>query len=919
MLRAASTVAALMLAMAPASGASAAEPAYRDTRLPFAERAADLVSRMTLAEKAAQLGTTNAPPIARLGVQEYAYWSEALHGVNAFWGGDFTSPTGVDMNNVRATSFPSNLAASLAWDPALLRRETDAISDEARGFLDPSLFGKAQNNLGPAPGAYGSLFFFSPTVNLLRDPRWGRTDEGFGEDPFLVGSLASAWVEGFQGHGHYLKAVTTLKHYALNNVEDDRMGISSDTDEGTIRDYYTRQFRYVIEHADATGAMSSYNSIDGSPAVSNNLTMNVLLRRTFGFDGYTTSDCGAVGTQYRNDSGGGLLATNPTTAALAISGHGWAPPGWSTNHGDLLASWTKRGSGGLAVSGRAGAEAWALRAGTALNCVGSSGQLGHPFFWDPLRPLFSDENRIDYIRAAIAAGVLSEDVIDRALVPVFTQRMRTGEFDPRDRQPYTRITKAAIESAPHRELAQQIAEESLTLLQNNGALLPVDPKNVKKVVVVGDQASKVFLGQYSGAPDEQVPLLVGIAQAVPGAHVVYDDAGSSTTATGAPSLSDSTRAAIKDADLVVVMVGTDANVMTEGLDRKTLSLPGNYGALIDQVAAIGNPRIVLVDQSAGPVDLQSARGKVAAILYSAANGQRQGTAAANVIFGKVNPSGRLSFTWYTGDNQLPPMSDYDLTPARTGGLGRTYMYFARTPAWPFGYGLSYTTFRYSSAKSKRARVAADGRIRVSFRVTNTGTRAGATVAQLYAAPPRAGSFRQRLVGYRRTRVLAPGASQPLAIDVPVAETMRAWDAGAGREAVAPGVWRLRLGASSAQISRTLHVRVTGRLSRSIATVALAPPKLTLAVGEKLDLRERNRWLDGLAPTSVESAGDTIVSAVRGDDSFADPDALKARFSSDRPAVLRVDRRGMVTALAPGVATVTVRIGHARASAPFVVR
>src|SRR5689334_6633817 len=167
---------------------------------------------------------------------------------------------------------------------------------------------------------------------MLRDPRWGRTDEAFGEDPFLVGTLGTAWVDGFQGQtasgrqrGRYLKAVTTLKHYALNNVERDRMGSSSDTDEGTIRDYYTRQFRDIIERAHATGVMSSYNAINGTPAVANNFSLNVLLRRTYGFRGYVTSDCGAVGTQYRADDPDNPLANNPATAALATSGHDWAP------------------------------------------------------------------------------------------------------------------------------------------------------------------------------------------------------------------------------------------------------------------------------------------------------------------------------------------------------------------------------------------------------------------------------------------------------------------------------------------------------------------------------------------------------------------------------------------------------------------
>jgi beta-glucosidase len=907
--------------------ARARKAAYRNTDLSFAERAADLVSRMTLAEKAAQLSTTNAPAIPRLGVQEYAYWSEALHGVNAFWGGDATAPAGVDLNDVQATSFPTNLSASLAWDPALVRRETTAISDEARGFLDPSLFGKSQNNLGPDAGAYGSLFYFAPTVNMDRDPRWGRVDEAFGEDPFLTGTLGTAWVRGFQGKdGRYLKAVTTLKHYALNNTEDDRMGLSSDTDEGTIRDYYTRQFRQIIDHAHATGVMSSYNSINGSPAVSNNLTLNVLLRRTFGFTGYTTSDCGAVGTQYRTDDPDNPAARNPASAALATSGHDWAPPGWSTNHGGQAALWTKDGTL-IPISARAGAEAWSLRAGTGLNCVGDPGQAGHPAFWDPLRPIFSDENKAAYVNQAISNGILSEDVIDRELLPVFTQRMRTGEFDPRDPQPYAKITKDAIESPAHRKLTQTLARESLTLLQNRrpkggrAPLLPLKPGKVKRVVIVGDQAAKLFLGDYSGAPSERVSLLEGVKKAVPKAQVVYDDGNSSTTSTSAPSLQPATQTAIRGADLVVVMVGTDANVNTEGYDRKTLALPGNYKELIEQVAGIGNPRIVLVDQSAGPVDLTGVRRDVASILFSAANGQRQGAAAADVIFGKADPSGHLSFTWYSGDRQLPPKSNYNLTPAATGGVGRTYMYFRGKPDYPFGYGMSYTRFRYSRARVDRRSVGAGGTVRVRFRVRNAGKRAGATVAQLYAAPPRVPGVAlpaQMLVGFARTRILEPGASQRITIAVPATERLRRWDARRGREVVYPGTWRFRIAASSRRVARTLRVRITGSIPRTIATVSLAPPNVAFETGQKLDLRGRNPWLDGLAPTEYQSEGDAIVSAVLRDDSFVDLAGVPITFASNRPDVLEVDGNGVVTAVAPGVATISATVGGRTARAAFAV-
>jgi hypothetical protein len=236
--------------------------------------------------------------------------------------------------------------------------------------------------------------------------------------------------------------------------------------------------------------------------------------------------------------------------------------------------------------------------------------------------------------------------------------------------------------------------------------------------------------------------------------------------------------------------------------------------------------------------------------------------------------------------------------------------------------MSYTKFRYSKARVNRRKVAATGTVRVSFRVTNTGRRTGATVAQLYAAPPRVADATlppRRLVGFRRTRALRPGASQRITIAVPLIERLRHWNAKLGREVVYPGAWRFRIGRSSRSIVRSLPVRITGSIPRTIATVSLAPPLSALNTGQTLDLRGRNPWLDGLAPTQYQRDGDTIISAVRRDDSFADLTNVPITFTSNRPDVLRVDANGLVTAAAPGVATLTVKVGSATASAPFVVR
>jgi beta-glucosidase len=249
---------------APAPRKAEPAPVYLDTHYSFEERAADLVSRMTLPEKVLQLHTNDAPAIPRLGVQRYTYWNEGQHGINRL--GANTNPGDVT-GGAHATSFPTNFAATMSWDPALMQRETTAISDEIRGELDKSLWGVGQNNIGPSKDDYGSLTYWAPTVNLDRDPRWGRTDEAFGEDPYLVGRMAGAFVDGYQGQdSRYLKVAATAKHFALNNVEDTRNHTSSDTTDANLRDYYLKQFQSLIEGSHVAGLMTSYNAINGTPS-----------------------------------------------------------------------------------------------------------------------------------------------------------------------------------------------------------------------------------------------------------------------------------------------------------------------------------------------------------------------------------------------------------------------------------------------------------------------------------------------------------------------------------------------------------------------------------------------------------------------------------------------------------------------------
>jgi beta-glucosidase len=832
-------------------------PGYLDRSFTPAERAADLVARMTLAEKASQMISSRAPAIPRLGVEAYGWWNEAAHGVAREQTNDGAEPP----NLTNTTSYPVSLSLGSTWNPDLVYREAALISDEARDVVRDNRF---------------DLDFYTPTVNLARDPRWGRNDESFGEDPLLTAELASQFVNGMQGQAPdgtsptgYLKTIATLKHYAANNSESNRLNGSSDMDERTLREYYTAQFRDIIRWSHPGSMMSSYNSVNGVPAAANPHLIETLARQTYGFGGYFTSDCDAI---YE-----------------IMAGQNWLPPG---------------GDGPLDQYGR---TAWAQTAGEDLDC-----NMGYHDDW----------NYANTIPDAVARGIrtgngiFTENDVDVSLVRLFTARFALGEFDAEDRVPWVAQARArlapglwtnseanlAVTQTPTRlEMARTVADESIVLLQNKDGELPLrSPERVAVIGTFGDPAD-MYLGGYSSTQTESgvqkaVSGYQGLKDALPGARV---DFLAGTLPGDLDTVDPAAITAAAGYDAVIVYAGTDRSTSSEDHDRTTLELPGAQAELIRRVAQ-ANPNTIAYLETVGQVDVAPFAASTRAILWSSFNGQRKGAALADILTGAVTPSGRLPFTWYADERQLPPIEDYAIRSAP----GRTYQYFTGTVAYPFGFGLSYTTF---DVTGMRVSPTADT-LTVTATVTNTGRRTGAEVLQLYATTPDAPAVaqrpRQRLVAFRKV-TLAPGASTRVTLPVKVAD-LAFFDEKTGTFQVDLGRYGLQLGTSSKDIKQQVYATVSAR-PQPTPLVVTAKPVAEGDAGHGITQRVRFAIGDRIEPHLTVALSDQKL------------------LTSGFPVVYRSNRRSVVSddlaVRGPGVATITatVTIGGATATGSFVVQ
>jgi beta-glucosidase len=890
----------------PAAGDSAGSstPIYRNRAYSFAERAADLVAHMTLDQKAGEMNSSLAAAIPSLGVRAWSWWNEAAHGV---------AEEGVTNNSnpvtlVNTTSYPTSLSLGSSWDPALMNREASMISDEAREVEEDNI---------------KNMDFYAPVVNLMRDPRWGRSDEAFSEDPLLTAQMGSQFVDGMQGQGMngnplpgsggYAKTLATLKHYTANNSEVNRLTGSSNMDERTLEEYYTEQFRKIVQQAHPGSVMSSYNEVNGIPSPVDVQLITNLMRETFGFGGYFTSDCDAI-YEVQN-------------------GHHWVPPGSSTPVNAVTR------------------HAYALSAGEDLNCNEGYND-GHSYG--------------NELPTAVAQHVktqtdtLSENDLDVSVERLFTARMRLGEFDAgagvvpwvnqaRARVPHwtnSDANHAKTETPARLATARHAADEGIVLLKNattkrrdgsEGKLLPlrVPATGTFKVAVIGYFANPadMYLGDYSSTQgvfgqSNEVNGYQGIRAAIrainPQATVDwYPGVTGGTTASQLNTVDPASVAAASKYDAVVVYVGADASTATEGQDRPNVSLPGAQASLISQVAE-RNPNTIVYMETGGMEDVTSFEPKVAAMLWSSYNGMRKGQALADVLLGKYDPSGRLPFTWYRDASELPPITDYAIRPA-DGNQGRTYMYFHGPVSYPFGYGLSYSRFRFSHLHISDPRPDANQTIRVSAAVTNTGSMPGREVVQLYANTPDAPAALQRpikrLEGFQIVS-LRPGETRTVRFSLPVAN-LAFFNQTAGRWQVDDGRYGLQVSTSSADadIQLTQDIRVSGALKPAPSVVTAQP---TASGDAARDIHDR---LIFPGHTKVEPhltvsmTDDTLYGYVTKGESRPFPAGMTFAYRSDHPGVAAVLPGGVIqTTGDPGVATITATVTYrgVKRSGEFVI-
>jgi beta-glucosidase len=875
--RRAVSISAVIMILSVAVFAQEAKPLYMDPSKPLDNRVNDLVGRMTLEEKASLLVNHNRA-IPRLGVPEYNLWSEALHGV---------------ANNGIATVFPQAIGLGATFDPPLVKQMAEAIGKEARVKYNQTL------KAGSSGRLFQGLTFFSPNINIFRDPRWGRGQETYGEDPLLTGRMGVSFIQGLQGNDpDHLTAVATAKHYAVHSgPEPLRHGFNAKVSLHDMEDTYLPAFRDAVINGKVNVVMCVYNAVNGIPGCANNFLLNETLRQEWSFNGFVTGDCNAVDDIY---SGHKYVKTAPEAAAAAI------------------------------------------KAGMDNDCTVSFEQKDGPAEF---------QKYLD----AVNKKLLTEPEINTAVKRMMRTRFALGLFDPPETVKQAQVPDSMLDSPEHRQLALKLARESMVLLKNDG-ILPLEKKPAK-IAVVGPLAdsTRVLLGNYNGTPSRSITALEGIQKKFPDAKVVFEpgalflrpnvlipssalstdngetglkaevfatndlsgtpvetridpqiaigaeqpgamlgssaDQARPTRWTGwltpsisgqhimgiegfgnklfiddkllidtskgfaggpntieislekgrkyllkaeltpgsfssarlvwRPAMPDTVKLAVEAAqqsDIVIAVVGITSDLEGEesgvdipgfkGGDRTSLDLPQQEQELLDAMLLTGKPLIVVL-MSGSAIAVNWAERNANAILQAWYPGEEGGTAIAETLSGENNPAGRLPVTFYRNIGQLPEFTDYSMAQ-------RTYRYYVGDPLYPFGYGMSYSTFSYSDLKISTSKLNAGDPLQVDVTVANSGSREGDEVVQLYLTFPKlAGAPRRALRGFQRIHLRA---GENRTMQFTIADRDISYVKDDGIRDIGPGKYSLSVGGGqpgprTSSISIDFEIKGYSRLSR----------------------------------------------------------------------------------------------------------
>jgi beta-glucosidase len=697
----------LVLLLALPACAEEDTPAYLDATRPTEARVADLVGRLTVEEKIDLLSST-APAVERLRIPAYDYWNEALHGV---------------ARAGRATVFPQAIGLAATFDTDLMHRVATAISDEARAKHNASVRAGFRDR-------YRGLTFWTPNINIFRDPRWGRGQETYGEDPFLTAQMGTAFVRGLQGDDpRYLKAAACAKHYAVHSgPEGLRHSFDAAATPKDMNETYLPAFEALVTDAGVEVVMCAYNRTNGDPCCASTFLLQETLRDAWGFDGHVVSDCGAV-----NDLHEGHRVTADAAESAAAT----------------------------------------LKAGTDLACTS----------YDALHDAFTGE-------------LVTEAEIDRALTRVLRTRFRLGFFDPEDMVPWSHVPESVIGSDEHRALAREAAVKSMVLLKNEDGLLPL-PKDLRMVYVTGPLAAdaQVMLGNYYGLNEDIATVLEGVIGKVSAATKVDFRQG---TLLDRPNLNpiDWFSGSAREADVTIAVMGI-SNLLEgeEGAsiaspdkgDRFEIGLPDNQVAFVKKIRESAK-KLVVVLLGGSPMAIPEIHDLADAVLLAWYPGEEGGRAVADVLFGDAVPSGRLPITFPKSTDQLPPYADYSME-------GRTYRYMTKEPLYPFGFGLSITTFRYGPLELSKSAIGSEESLSASVLVTNTGPRAAEEVVQLYVTDVES-SVRVPLASLKAFRRVPIGPGQSETVQFTVTPDMLSIVDDIGRDVLEKGEFRLTVGGAS---------------------------------------------------------------------------------------------------------------------------